>query len=360
MFKKIKSSLEKSENQGITIQHNNLFLEHVSNLNFKPIYQKHYYSYNDINRNYENIKNVSHDEKKINRNGIDISYNIKKCNFNDNISINRKAGNIKDENLILKNKPIKIDNISINHYKTKQISNYESYTNLVKPLAQNHKFDLLNKYFSTDNALLNQDNNETNNFINKKNYNRNFVFNDNNEQNAISKKKRIGKKILIKRNINYRTLSERQKEKQKEKSISSTQNKHGLNYYFVNFNEFNQINNNNRRKMQINLDHKTYNRKEKIGNINQKSIIKTNIYNNSINISLPNSKRNMKLLTYKNKVKKIVLKSNIKEFHINKFKKNNHLYNSSDKDTYNTILKYPKENKNYININSFINNVNDI
>ena len=40
LFKKIKRSLEKSENQRITIQHNNLFLEHVSNLNFKPIYQK--------------------------------------------------------------------------------------------------------------------------------------------------------------------------------------------------------------------------------------------------------------------------------------------------------------------------------
>ena len=72
----------------------------------------------------------------------------------------------------------------------------------------------------------------------------------------------------------------------------------------------------------------------------------------------------MKVSTFTNKINKILFKNNIKEFHINKIKKNNHLCNSYDKDLSNIILKFPKENKNYnknkININPFINKVNDI
>ena len=343
LFKKIKKSLEKSENQRIAIQHNNLFFEHVSNLNFKPIYQKKNYSYNEINRNYENIKNISHDEKIMNRNDMNISYNIKKFTFNVNNSSNKKKENIQDENIILKNKPISTDNKSINDYKTRKFYNYESYINMIKPLVQNHKFDLVSKYFSTDNALLNQNNNEANNNINTNNYNRKILFNDNNEQNDISNKKRIGKKILIKRNNNYRTLYEREKEK--EKSISSARSKHNINCFFVNFNKFNQINkNNNSPKIQISLDHKTFNSLDKIGNINQKKFIKTNVNSNSINISLLKSKRNMKISTSPNIIKKNMFKINIKHFHINKFKKNNHLYNSCDKDISNNKLKFPKEN----------------
>ena len=343
LFKKIKRSLEKSENKRITIQHNNLFFEHVSSLNFKPIYQKKYYSYNDINRNYNNIKNISNDEKIMNRNSMKISYNNNKFNFNVNNSSNKGKEYIKDENLILKNKPINTDNKSINDYKIKKLYNYESYINMSKSLAQNHKFDLLNKYFSTDNALLNQNKNETNNFINKKNYNRKILFNDNNEQNDISKKKRIGKNILIKRNNNYRTLYEREKEKEKEKSISSAQNKHSLNNLFVNFNNFNQINkNNNNTKKQISLNQRTFNSKDKIENISQNKIIKINDNNNSINNSLPKSKRYMKISTYNYITKKIHFKNNIKEFHFNKFKKNNHLYNSQDKDISKNILKFTK------------------
>ena len=50
----------------------------------------------------------------------------------------------------------------------------------------------------------------------------------------------------------------------------------------------------------------------------------------------------MKISTYNYKIKKIHFKNNIKEFHFNKFKKNNHLYNSQDKDISKIILKFPK------------------
>ena len=312
MFRKIKSSLEKSENQRRKFRYNNLFFENGNNINFKPKYQKKYYSYNDINRNYGNIKNISQDEKIINRNAMNIFYN-ENNNFNVSNNSNKEKDNIKDENLIFEIRPINSSNKSINVFQSKQFSNYENCTNIIKTLPKNHNFDSANKYFSTDNVNLNQNKNEANNSINRNNYNRNIYFNDYNEKNAISKAKRVGKKMLIKRNNNYRTLLEREKEKEKEKSISS------LNYYFNNFNIFNRINKNKKNtKMQISLDNRTFNSKDSIENINQKKYIKTNVYNNSINDFLYKSKRNIKLSSSTNNyLKKILLKSNIKEFHIN-------------------------------------------
>ena len=88
------------------------------------------------------------------RNDMNISYNIKKFNFSVNNSSNEKKENIKNENIILKNKPIITDNKSKNDFQTKQFYYYENYINMIKPLAQKHKYDSLDKYFSTDNVLL--------------------------------------------------------------------------------------------------------------------------------------------------------------------------------------------------------------
>ena len=394
LFKQIKSSLEKNDNQRRTIQQNNLFFEHVNNIHFKPIYQRNY-SNNDIIRNYDNIKNISHDEKIINLNDMIISYNDNKFNFNNRPNIRKRI--IKDKILKLKPKPINnANNRFIKKFKTKYYFNDESYTNIISP-APNRKSYSNNKYFSTDSLLLDQNKNEMNNIINKKNFNKEIIINENIKQNIFSKEKRI-KKILVKRNSNYRTLYEREKEKEKEKSICSAQNKLNLNYFFVNFNSVNQINKNNESmNMQIGLRNRFFNSKDKKENNSQKKFIKIKDNKNFINNCLLKNNRNMKVLTSKNSVKKNLFKNNIKDIHIKKInnnntyqkmihrnnsynffnnflrtnydskikiEENNHLYNSLDKNISKIMFHFPKEKKIYnkfkININPIMNNANEL
>jgi len=394
LFKQIKSSLEKNDNQRRTIQQNNLFFEHVNNIHFKPIYQRNY-SNNDIIRNYDNIKNISHDEKIINLNDMIISYNDNKFNFNNRPNIRKRI--IKDKILKLKPKPINnANNRFIKKFKTKYYFNDESYTNIISP-APNRKSYSNNKYFSTDSLLLDQNKNEMNNIINKKNFNKEIIINENIKQNIFSKEKRI-KKILVKRNSNYRTLYEREKEKEKEKSICSAQNKLNLNYFFVNFNSVNQINKNNESmNMQIGLRNRFFNSKDKKENNSQKKFIKIKDNKNFINNCLLKNNRNMKVLTSKNSIKKNLFKNNIKDIHIKKInnnntyqkmihrnnsynffnnflrtnydskikiEENNHLYNSLDKNISKIMFHFPKEKKIYnkfkININPIMNNANEL
>jgi len=394
LFKQIKSSLEKNDNQRRTIQQNNLFFEHVNNIHFKPIYQRNY-SNIDIIRNYDNIKNISHDEKIINRNDMIISYNDNKFNFNNRPNIRKRI--IKDKILKLKPKPINnANNRFIKKFKTKYYFNDESYTNIISP-APNRKSYSNNKYFSTDSLLLDQNKNEMNNIINKKNFNKEIIINENIKQNIFSKEKRI-KKILVKRNSNYRTLYEREKEKEKEKSICSAQNKLNLNYFFVNFNSVNQINKNNESmNMQIGLRNRFFNSKDKKENNSQKKFIKIKDNKNFINNCLLKNNRNMKVLTSKNSIKKNLFKNNIKDIHIKKInnnntyqkmihrnnsynffnnflrtnydskikiEENNHLYNSLDKNISKIMFHFPKEKKIYnkfkININPIMNNANEL
>ena len=382
LFKKIKSSLEKSENQRKSIQHNNLHLEHVNNLNFKPIYQKKYYSSIETKRNDENIKNISHDEPIMNKNIMNISYYNNKFNFNNNI--NKISNHIKNKNLNFRIKPINNNYKSIDDIISYNVYNNQSYTNIIHSLDQNRNNYLENKYFSTNNIFLNPNENKkkTNILINskEKDYNKEFYLNYNNNRNIISKKKRIDKKIVIKRSNNYRTLYEREKEK--KKAIWNARNKDNLNYFLRNSNNsINQLNNNNSSiKRQISLKSKTLNNKDMIGNSSQKIIIKNNFNNNTIDNSRFNKK--MKISISTNNIKNNLLINNNKKFQIKKYKllngrnstqniwhkntfnENNNIYNSYNGNEFNIILKFPKNNENFnkykININPPINNVNDI
>ena len=371
LFKKIKSSLEKSENQRKTIQHNNLRLEHVNDINFKPIYQKKYYSNADINRNDANIKNIIHDEPIINRNVMNISYNNNKFNFNFGNTINKNSENIK--NIDIKFLPINI-NKSIFDINPNNLYNSEICTNINRSLEQKRKSFLVNKYFNTDNKFFNQNKNKNKNEANKE-----LFLNCNNNQNVISKKIKNNKKILIRRNNKYRTLYEREKEK--EKNICNEMNRPSLNYLLRNYESFNQLNKkNNSTKRQISLKNRTLNFKDMIGNASQGIIIKNNFCNNTMN----NSRfyKNVKISNSTNSIKKNLFISNIKKLQIkrcnllnndnsdqnfwykNSSKEYNNSYNSYKGNPKNIKLQFLKENKNYnqykININSSINNLNDL
>ena len=371
LFKKIKSSLEKSENQRKTIQHNNLRLEHVNDINFKPIYQKKYYSNADINRNDANIKNIIHDEPIINRNVMNISYNNNKFNFNFGNTINKNSENIK--NIDIKFLPINI-NKSIFDINPNNLYNSEICTNINRSLEQKRKSFLVNKYFNTDNKFFNQNKNKNKNEANKE-----LFLNCNNNQNDISKKIKNNKKILIRRNNKYRTLYEREKEK--EKNICNEMNRPSLNYLLRNYESFNQLNKkNNSTKRQISLKNRTLNFKDMIGNASQGIIIKNNFCNNTMN----NSRfyKNVKISNSTNSIKKNLFISNIKKLQIkrcnllnndnsdqnfwykNSSKEYNNSYNSYKGNPKNIKLQFLKENKNYnqykININSSINNLNDL
>jgi hypothetical protein len=371
LFKKIKSSLEKSENQRKTIQHNNLRLEHVNDINFKPIYQKKYYSNADINRNDANIKNIIHDEPIINRNVMNISYNNNKFNFNFGNTINKNSENIK--NIDIKFMPINI-NKSIFDINPNNLYNSEICTNINRSLEQKRKSFLVNKYFNTDNKFFNQNKNKNKNEANKE-----LFLNCNNNQNVISKKIKNNKKILIRRNNKYRTLYEREKEK--EKNICNEMNRPSLNYLLRNYESFNQLNKkNNSTKRQISLKNRTLNFKDMIGNASQGIIIKNNFCNNTMN----NSRfyKNVKISNSTNSIKKNLFISNIKKLQIkrcnllnndnsdqnfwykNSSKEYNNSYNSYKGNPKNIKLQFLKENKNYnqykININSSINNLNDL
>ena len=368
LFKKIKSSLENYENPKKTIQHNNLHLEHVNNLNFKSLYQNKYYSNVDINRNDANIKNISHDKPKINRNVMNISYYNNKFNFNFRRSINQNSQNIKNKNIEFKFMPLNNNKIK-DEFKPNIYYNNERWTNVNNFLEERRKNYLENKYFSTDNIF-------SNSSQNKNEANKVLFLNCNNNQNVISNKERIDKKILVRRNNNYRTLYEREKEKEQEKNIWKFVNRDSLNDILRNYDSINLLNkNNNNTKVQMSLENRTLNSNNKIGNINQKTIIKNNVYNNTINNSTVN--KNMKISNSISSIKKNLFKNNIKKFQINRHKllnnnnsaKNIRYKNNSNENNYKGNPKFiklqiPKEYKNYkkykINISPSLNNLNDI
>ena len=383
LFKKIKSSLELSENRRKEVQYNNLNLAHVNNLNFKPINQKTNYSTNDINKIDNNKKNINTDEQIMNKNnGISKNYTKNNLNFNNSGNKNNK---------ILKNTK-STDNINIEN-----IYNNKIYTNLINCLHQNNQIYYINNNHSNDNEIFESENKEKNNSINNNNNNKEDFYAYYNNKNI--KKKRIDKNILIKRNNNYRTLFEREKENYN--NVLSNRNKNSINYFQDNFNFINQKkNNNNNVNMKICLYKRTLNNKDMERNIFQKNFEKQNIYNNFIDNSIHRFHRNMKVSASTNNIKKDLFKSNngIKIIQINKLKllkscnsnlniysKRNalntfnrltgqnsnskikfteNLYKSYDRNLSNSIFKFPEENKIYnkyrINVNSSKNNVNDI
>ena len=383
LFKKIKSSLELSENRRKEVQYNNLYLAHVNNLNFKSINQKTNYSTNDINKIDNNKKNINTDEQIMNKNnGISKNYTKNNLNFNNSGNKNNK---------ILKNTK-STDNINI-----KNIYNNKIYTNLINCLHQNNQIYYINNNHSNDNEIFESENKEKNNSINNNNNNKEDFYAYYNNQNI--KKKRIDKNILIKRNNNYRTLFEREKENYN--NVLSNRNKNSINYFQDNFNFINnKKNNNNNVNMKICLYKRTLNNKDMERNIFQKNFEKRNIYNNFIDNSIHRFHRNMKVSASTNNIKKDLFKSNngIKIIQINKLKllkscnsnlniysKRNalntfnrltgqnsnskikfteNLYKSYDRNISNSISKFPEENKinnKYrINVNSSKNNVNDI
>ena len=385
LFKKIKSSLEKSGNSRKEIQNNILQLDHVNNLNIKPIYQKTYYSNNEISRIDNNMQNINADEtdEQIMNKNICISDNYTKNNLNYNDSGNQN-------NKILKN------NKSTDNIKVKNIYNNEICTNLINCLHQNNKIYYINKYHSIDNVIFESKRKEANSSINNNNYKENFYICYKNQN---IKKKRIGQNIVIKRNNNYRTLFEREKEKYK--NILSNRNKNSINYFQNYFDTINQKeNNNNSLNMKICLYKRAVNNKDMKGNIFHKKNEKPKINNNFIDNSIQRFHRNMKISVSTNNIKKDLFKRNndIKIFQINKSKllkscnsniniyskKNTfntfnklagqnsdskiklteNFYKSYDRDISNIIFKFPEENKIYnkyrINANLSINNINDI
>ena len=215
LFRKIKNSLEKSENQRNSIQQNDLYLEHVNSINLKPINQKIYYSNNKI----KNLKNINENKQIINKNMLTIDYH-KKHNLNfkkfvkNNKNILKNKNYLKDKNIILKSKTInnnKNNNSkSTDNIKIKNIYNNKLHTNSIKYLHQNNKFYYINKFYSNDNTILKSKKYETNNSINNNKYNRKYIY-DYYNQNTIIPKKKMNDNILFKSNNNYRTLYEREK-----------------------------------------------------------------------------------------------------------------------------------------------------
>ena len=380
LFKKIKSSLEKSKNRKKEVQNNILHLEHVSDLNFKPLSQILNNSNKEINIKDINIENINIDEQIMNKNyGISKDY----CKYNLNIN---HCGN--------RNNKIHKNNKSSDNFNIKNIYNNKTYTNLINCLHQNNQIYYLNNNDSNDNEIFESEYKEINNSINNNNNkNENFYIYYNNQNN---KKKRIDKNIIIKRNNNYRTLFEREIEKYK--NVLSDRNKNSINYFQDNFNNINKKKkNNNNVNMKRCLYKTALNSKDMERNIFQKKIENQKIYNNFFDNSIH---RNMTVSASINNIQKGLFKSNngIKTFQINKLKilkdcnsnlnfyskteelnafnrligKNSdlkikfkeNLYKSYDRNISNNIFKFPKKNKIYnkyrINVNSSINNVNDI
>jgi hypothetical protein len=201
--------------------------------------------------------------------------------------------------------------------------------------------------------------------------------------------------ILFKKNNNYRTLYEREKEK--SKYISSVR-KNSVNYFHDISDTINQSQINNCLSLKVTLN-KGISNKDIIGSNSQKQFGKQNLNNNFIDNSIFRFYNNMKVSASMSDIEKTNFKRNneIKTFQYNHLKnynpsniiyskgplnpylrltgknsdsrikiiKNNNLDNNYDKYTYNNnTLENKKTNQLYnkyrINIDSSINNVNDI
>ena len=336
LFKKIKNSLEKSESRRKEVKNDNLHLDHVNNLNIKPIYQRKYYSNNEINRNDNNMENINTYEQIMNKN-YSISNNYTKYNLNLKNSGNKN-------NTILKNNNF-TDSINI-----KNINNNKIYTNLINCLQQNNQIYYINNNNSNDNETYESEKKETNNSLTNNNNNKGDFYIYYNNQN--NKKKRIDKNIIIKRNNNYRTLFEREKEKCN--NVLSVKNKIIINYLQNNFDIINKNKNNNSINMKICLHKRALNNENIERNLFQKKIENQNIYNNFIDNSIDRFHRNIKISASTNSIKKDLFKSDngIKKIQINKLKllkscnSNLNIYNKSNSlNAFNNLTKRNSDSK---------------
>jgi len=385
LFKKIKNSLEKSENQRKTIQYNNLHLERVSNLNIKPINQKSLYSNNEININDDNLKNINEDEQIMNK-------NMGKIDFHTKLNLNFKkiGNNLKNKNKIQKSKPINNNNNNTKssyNIKIKNIYNNKIYKNLIRCPHHNNKSYYSNKFHSKDNVILKQGKNETNNTINNNKFTREYFYNYYNNENTIIPKKKMNDYILFKRNSNYRTLYEREKEK--SKYICTVRNNNSTNYLHGIFNTINENKiNNSSANMKI-LNKTITNSRDKIGNISQRQNGRKNLNNNFIDNSIFRFNKNMNISDSANNIKKIKFKTNNDINSLKNYNRYNSIYSKGIPDSlfrlteqnsdsriklkeknslYNNYVKFTLGNqkknqlcrKYKININPSINTLNNI
>jgi len=193
--------------------------------------------------------------------------------------------------------------------------------------------------------------------------------------------------ILFKRNSNYRTLYEREKEK--SKYICTIRNNNSTNYLHGIFNTIkeNKINNSSA-NMKI-LNKTITNSRDKIGNISQRQNGRKNLNNNFIDNSIFRFNKNMNISDSANNIKKIKFKTNndinsLKNYNCYnsiyskdipdslfrlteqnsdsriKLKEKNSLYNNYVKFTLGNQKKNQLCRKYKININPSINTLNNI
>ena len=380
LLDQIKRSLEKVKSQERPTFHNFLSLEHVNSLN--------------INSN----------EKKVNRNNINekILKNFlpKKNNINlkiiKNQNINESNDNDYDSNKILTyqndakigyklNKFIGLKKFRCKNSKVNKSGDYtdinylESFDNKFNPLEPLTSIDFRDNYVSNDNLLLKYRINELNtpmntyllsldnkvNFSNMNSINNNINYSNikysnkdyNNSKKNIKNlnfKNRIGKNIMVKRNTNYKTLYEREKEKGKINYINNNNNNINLN--FENTNNFNKINKvdlssidskkkriifNNKNLIYNNNKNNNY-KEQNYGKIktNQKFSEK-NIFNNIVNNSVLIFNKNLKYSNSHNNlntISQLIMNENNKKPRIKKiyFKRLGNSYQTNQ----NTRLSY--------------------
>jgi len=189
----------------------------------------------------------------------------------------KKIGNrktyIKKQNLIKKYKSIKNNNNnnykSINNIKTNNIYNNKISTNLINCLYQNNEIYYINKFASNNHTKSKKTNNSI--IIN------NYYYNN----NKFPTIKTSDSNIIKRRNISYRTLYER--EKDKSKFICTFRNKNNENYFHnisVRINKKKACaNSESMKKIIIKEKPKTI---DIIGNINSEKSINNNLVDSNI------------------------------------------------------------------------------
>ena len=346
LFKKIKNSLEKSENKRKSTQQNNLHLEHVNDINLTPINKITYYLNNKININDDNLKNINKNKQIINKYMRIIDYQNKhKLNFKKIGNKNKNNLNNKNNfNIILKSKTINNNgynnNKSTDNVKIKNIYNNEMQKNHIKCLHQNNKFYYINKFLSNNKTFLKLKKYETNNSMNNNKYNREYNYYN---QSTTIPKKKMNDNILFKRINNYRTLYER--EKDKFRYISSVIN-NSANYFNNASDTINQNKIKNSVSMKMVMDRGISNSRNIIGSISQKQFGKQNINYNFINNSYLRFNKNMNASASTSDIEKIKFKRNneIKAFQINNLKNYNSNNNIYSKGTLNSYVRFTGEN----------------
>jgi len=272
LYNQIKRSLEKKGSQK---KQNSLQLDHVFSLNIKYREQNMNYTNYKKNKEVENYMFIDDNEQTNNIIFNSISDNKIKYvnNFTDSSSCNNQ--NLTDKNKVIKSKITNnnkntTDEMNIYRKKNKNILyDNSTYDNFIIPKNKNNNF-----YFSNINSS--DLNIEENKLKYSNDYNKEYIFSDKNNQNDIIKKKNLGKNNFAKRKNNYKTLYQREKEKEKTPSKNYSDIKND--YFGPILDNFDSINQNNN---VINLVDK-----HSVINTGQGKIIENNnIYNNLINNS---------------------------------------------------------------------------